>query len=461
MNESTTNQHTTRRGIFSWMLFDWAAQPFFTVVLTFIFGPYFVSRLMDDPVSGQAAWGYTVTISGFLIALLSPVLGSIADASGSRKKWIGFFAVIQIFSLGLLWFSVPGASLILPMLCIVLATIAAEFSIVFNDSMLPRLVSQSDIGRVSNTAWGLGYIGGLLVLFIVLLLLAGSPTTGKTLIGIAPLFGLDPALGEDARATGPLAAIWYLVFIIPMFLFTPDTRSNLPLKSAVKAGLSDLASTLREFRQRSAVFKFLVARMVYQDGVNGLLALGGVFAAGLFGWETIEMGVYGIMLLVASILGCYFAGKIDTRLGSKVVVIISLIVLIFATLGIVSTGPGFTLFGAIELPAQDSGNLFGTVSEQVYILFGLFIGLVFGPVQASSRSYLARSVSVEEAGRFFGLYAFSGRATSFLAPLTVASLTVLTDSARIGMCALIVFLAVGFLILLTAPYPAIDTDPTR
>ena len=138
------------------MLFDWAAQPFFTVVLTFIFGPYFVSRLVDNPVTGQAAWGYTVTLSGLLIAVLSPVLGSIADASGARKKWIGFFATLQISALGLLWFSVPGASLVLPMLCIVMATLAAEFSIVFNDSMLPRLVSQSEIGRVSNTAWGLG-----------------------------------------------------------------------------------------------------------------------------------------------------------------------------------------------------------------------------------------------------------------------------------------------------------------
>ena len=458
MNRSATTQAVTKRGIFSWMLFDWAAQPFFTVVLTFIFGPYFVSRLVNDPIAGQAAWGYTVTLSGILIALLSPVLGSIADASGARKKWIGSFATVQIAALGLLWFAVPGASLVLPMLCIVLATIAAEFSIVFNDSMLPRLVSNSDIGRISNTAWGLGYLGGLVVLFIVLLLLAASPDSGKTLIGLPPLFGLDPALGEDARATGPLAAIWYLLFIIPMFLFTPDTQSQLPLKQAVSTGLRDLANTLRQFRQRSAVFRFLLARMVYQDGVNGLLALGGVFAAGLFGWATIEMGVYGILLLVASIVGCYFAGKIDTRMGSKIVVIISLLVLILATLGIVSTGPGFTLFGAIGLPEQDSGGLFGTAAEKVYILFGLFIGLVFGPVQASSRSYLARSVSVEEAGRFFGLYAFSGRATSFLAPLTVASLTVLTDSARIGMCALIVFLLVGFVLLLTAPYPAIEAD---
>ncbi len=456
LSDSSLTQSVTKRGIVSWMFYDWAAQPFFTVVLTFIFGPYFVSRLVDDPVLGQAAWGYTVTISGFVIALLSPVLGSIADASGSRKKWIGCFAVIQISALSLLWFAAPGSALWLPMLCVILASIAAEFSIVFNDSMMPRLISKADVGRISNTAWGLGYAGGLVALFIVLLLLAGSPTTGKTLIGLMPLFGLDPALGEDARITGPLAAVWYLIFIIPMFLFTPDTKSGLSLTNAVKTGLSELAGTLKELKQRSAMLKFLAARMLYQDGVNGLLALGGVFAAGMFGWKTVEMGIYGILLLVVAIFGCYFAGKIDTRIGSKKIVSISLVCLIIATLGIVSTGPGYTLFGLLQLSTIDGGGLFGTAAEKAYIVFGLLIGLVFGPAQASSRSYLARSVSVEEAGRFFGLYALSGRATSFLAPMAVASLTLLTDSARIGMCALIVFLVVGFIILLATPYPASD-----
>lgn len=457
MSDASLTQPASKRGIISWMFYDWAAQPFFTVVLTFIFGPYFASRLVTDPAAGQAAWGYTVTISGIVIALLSPVLGAIADASGGRKKWIGFFAVIKISALSLLWFAAPGSALWLPMLCIILATIAAEFSIVFNDSMMPRLVSKADVGRLSNSAWGLGYAGGLLALFIVLLLLAGSPTTGKTLLGIMPLLGLDPALGEDARVTGPLAAVWYFIFIIPMFLFTPDVSKGLPLTQAVKTGLHELKETLKELKQRTAILKFLVARMLYQDGVNGLLALGGVFAAGMFGWKTVEMGIYGILLLVIAIFGCYFAGKLDSRMGSKKVVGISLVCLIVATLGIISTGPGYTLFGALQLSTLDNGGLFATAAEKAYIVFGLLIGLVFGPAQASSRSYLARSVSVEEAGRFFGLYALSGRATSFLAPMAVATITLVTNSARIGMCALVVFLVIGFLLLLAAPYPAVNS----
>lgn len=454
MDHQSERARQPRRGVFSWMLFDWAAQPFFTVIITFIFGPYFVSRLASDPVSGQAAWGYTITISGAIIALMAPVLGSIADASGARKPWIAGFAVIKISALLLLWFAAPGSALWLPMLCIVLATVAAEFSIVFNDSLLPRLVSRAEIGRVSNQGWGLGYVGGLVVLFSVLLLLAANPDTGTTLLGISPLFGLDPALGEDARITGPFAALWYLVFIIPMFLFTPDMSGGQPLKRALVTGLADLKNTVAELRRRAGLLRFLLARMIYQDGVNGLLALGGTFAAGMFGWQTLEMGIYGILLLVVAIGGCYWAGNIDARLGSKRVVLLALGCLTLACVGIISTGPGFTLFGLIPLATTDSGGLFATAAEKAYIGFGLLIGLAFGPVQASSRSYFARSLSLEETGRYFGLYALSGRVTSFLAPLSVATLTLYSGSARVGMTALIVFLLVGLILLLLTPYPA-------
>jgi len=451
---NTTTAAVSKTGIRSWMLFDWAAQPFFTVIITFIFGPYFVSRLAGDPVAGQAAWGYTITIAGILIAILSPLLGAIADETGKRKPWIAFFALIKITALVLLWQAAPGSPLWLPMLCIIAAMVAAEFSIVFNDSMMPRLIPAQDIGRISNLAWGLGYAGGLVVLFSVLLLLAGNPQTGKTLAGITPLFGLDANQGEDARITGPYAALWYALFILPMFLFTPDAGKGAPLLQAINNSMRDLKNTLRELKQRRHLLRFLIARMIYQDGVNGLLALGGTFAAGMFAWQTIEMGVYGILLLVVAIVGCAYAGRLDARLGSKKVVQLSLLCLIVATIGIISTGPGYTLFGAIPLSTQDSGGLFATAAEKAYIAFGLLIGMAFGPVQASSRSYMARSVEVDEAGKYFGIYALAGRATSFLAPMSVATITTLTDSARWGMVALIVFLVVGFVLLLKVAYPA-------
>ena len=451
---AATEGKVPRRGIAGWMMFDWAAQPFFTVVITFIFGPYFVSQLATDPDLGQAWWGYAVAVSGLIIAILSPVLGSIADVIGPRKPWIASFAVVKVLALIGLWWAAPGTPLIYPFVLIVLASIAAEFSIVFNDSMMPRLVGPDSVGRISNIAWGLGYLGGMIALIAVIALMAGSPETGKTMIGIEPIFGLDPATGEGARATGPLAAIWYLVFVLPMFLFTPDIYRTASVSHAVRTGLAELAGTISEVRERAGILRFLIARMIYQDGVNGLLALGGTFAALMFGWQTMEIGIFGIILNVVAIGGCLWASRLDLKLGSKAIVVLSLVALLAATLGIISTGPGFTLFGLVPLGSEDSGGLFGTPAEKVYILFGLLIGLSFGPVQASSRSYLARSVHPGEAGRYFGLYALAGRATSFLAPFSVATVTLWSGSARVGMAALLVFFIAGLAILLSTPYPA-------
>lgn len=442
-NTSAVNQ----KGVAGWMMFDWAAQPFFTVITTFIFAPYMVSRMVEDPDAGQAAWSFGIAIAGLFIAILSPILGSIADQTGSKKKWIATFATVKILVLVSLWFAVPGSSIawVIGLLCI--GTIAAEFSIVFNDSMMTHIVAKKDMGRVSNIAWGLGYAGGMLVLIFTVGFLAGSLDTGKTLFGLDPLFGLDASLGEDARATGPISALWYFVFIVPMFLFTPDVRSKLGLGIAVKRGLLELVSTIKEVRQRADIFKFLIARMLYQDGVAALLVLGGTFAAGVFGWPIIEIGVFGIILNVFAIGGCLAAAKLDDKFGSKWVVMFALVLLIIATIGISSTGAGFTLFGLVQLSLADSGGFYGTAAEKVYLLYGVLIGLAFGPVQASSRALLAQSVSEEEAGRYFGLYAMSGRATSFLAPLTVGSVTVITGSARYGMATLVVFLLVGLIIL--------------
>lgn len=447
---------STRRGIVGWMFFDWAAQPFFTVVTTFIFGPYFVARLTDDPVAAQAQWSNAATIASFVIAIFSPVLGSIADTTGNKKRWIGFFAAIKIVSLIMLWFAAPGSPIIYPMIFWILASISAEFSIVFNDSMMPRLIPEKDVGKISNLAWGLGYLGGMIVLFAVILLLAGNPATGKTLLGIPPLFGLDPALGEDARVTGPISAVWYFIFILPMFFFTPDVKgTGVNAARAVREGLKDLRDALGElFRTKRYLARFLIGRMIYQDGVNALIVLGGAFAAGMFHWATIEIGIYGIILNIVAIASNVVAGWLDSRLGSKRVVVMSLISLLIATIGIISTDTSSTLFGLVALPTADNGGLFATGAEKVFILYGLFIGIAFGPVQASSRSFMSRSVRPEEAGRYFGIYALSGRATSFMATLAFSIVTASTGSAHLGMATIIIFLVVGLGFLLATPYPA-------
>ena len=380
-----TGDTVTKRGIWGWMLFDWAAQPFFTVVTTFIFGPYFVARLTADPISAQTTWSNMATISSVIIAIFSPILGSIADQSGSRKPWIAFFATLKIASLSMLWFAAPGSALLWPVTFMIVASIAAEFSIVFNDSMMPRLTTPDNVGRISNRAWGLGYLGGMVVLIFVVLFLAAAPNSGVTILGIPPLFGLDPAAGEDARITGPISALWYLVFILPMFLFTPDVKKGLPLGRAVYSGLTELKATLKELKGRPAITRFLIARMLYQDGVNGVLILGGAFAAGLFDWGTLEIGIYGIILNIVAIGSCIAAGLVDQRLGSRNTVLISLALLLAATFGIVSTYTDSTLFGLLALPVSSTEGLFSSSAEKAYLFYGILIGIAFGPVQASSR----------------------------------------------------------------------------
>ena len=382
-----TVQRASGRGIWGWMLFDWAAQPFFTVVTTFIFGPYFVSRMASDPETGQAAWGYGIAAAGLVIAVLSPILGSIADQTGPRKPWIAFFASIKIISLCLLWFAAPGSNLFLVVFFFSLASVAAEFSTVFNDSMMPRLVPKSEIGRISNMAWGLGYLGGMIALIFVVTCLAGSPETGKTIIGIDPLFGLDPKLGEDARATGPLSAGWYFLFILPMFFFTPDAIKGIADRAGGARGA--VGTEVDAGRGAPAQRHLPLPRCPHDlSGWRQRAAgAGRHFAAAMFHWSITEIGMFGIILNVVAIVGCLVAARLDTALGSKTIVMISLVLLSIATIGIVSTGPGYTLFGAWMMPGADSGGLFGTAAEKAYIFFGLLIGLAFGPVQASSRSY--------------------------------------------------------------------------
>ncbi len=281
------------------------------------------------------------------------------------------------------------------------------------------------------------------MLIFVVVFLASSPQTGKTLIGLPPLFGLDPASGEDARITGPIAALWYLVFIMPMFLFTPDQARGQPLRQAVGSGLTELKSTLREVRKRPGIVRFLAARLVYQDGLNAIVALGAGYAASLFHWSINEIGLFGMITNVSAILSCLVAARLDARLGSKAIVLGSLVLLLIASFGIVSTGTDYFLLGLLPVGYSEGNGLFSTAAEQAFLVYGLMIGAALGPVQASARSWFARSIRPEESGRYFGIYALAGRATGFLGPFLVATITALTGCAAIGMSVLLLFLSWG------------------
>jgi MFS transporter, UMF1 family len=442
-------KYPPRSAVRSWLLFDWAAQPFFTLVTTFVFAPYFTSALTKSPAEGQALWGYATAAAGLLIAVLSPVLGAIADQSGARKPWIFLFGSLLVFGCSLLWFAVPGSqnAVLIALLGYILAVIGAEFATQFSNAMMPTLVPPERIGRLSGTGWAVGYLGGMVSLVLVLGFLAANPDTGRTLLGFQPLFGLDPATRAGDRASGPFSSLWFILFVLPLFLFTPDQPKRAAIGTAVRSGLVQVGQTFQALRQMPALRRFLIANMLYADALVALFAFGGIYAAGTFGWSTIEIGIFGILLTISGTFGAWMGGKLDDRIGPKRVIAISILVLITACVLIFGTQADRLAFVFPSARPAPGDGLFATLAEQGYIVFGLLIGLVAGPLQAASRSLLLRLAPKEQAGQYFGLFALSGKVTSFAGPMLVAATTQFFDSQRAGLAVLVLLFGAGLLIL--------------
>ena len=443
----------TKRGIWSWMLFDWAQQPFHTLIITFVFAPYFASAVASDPARGQELWGYAAGVGGLLIALTSPVLGAIADATGPRKPWIFGFSLVGVVGCSLLWFAVPGMQGMTPiMLAIILALVGMEFAALFNNSMMPGLVPRAELGRLSGSSWALGYVGGLISLVIVLGLLAGQPTSGKTLLGIEPLFGLDTEAREGDRASGPLTAIWYVIFVLPMFLWTPDARRKPSIVGAVSRGLSELATTMRRLPSERSYFSFLMSSMFYRDALNALYSFGGIYAAGVLGWSIVQIGIFGLLANLTGAIGAWLGGRADQAFGPKWVVSVSIVILTLCCIVVISTTRTDVLFVTIAAQANQS-----SLPDIVFYIAGAFIGAAGGSIQAASRTLLVDQVERDKVTEAFGLYALSGRATSFIGPLAIAFATGLfasdafglstEDAQRLGVTPIIVLFMAGLVLL--------------
>src|SRR5256885_13245710 len=344
-----------RAAVIAWFCFDWAAQPYFTMITTFVCAPYFANFVARNPAAGQAMWGFAAAAAGFTIALLSPVLGAIADASGRRKPWIAGFGALLVIGSCLMWLGKPGDASVIPPLLLAygIATIGVEFATVFNNAMMPSLVPPDKIGRLSGTGWATGYIGGILSLILVLGFLAANPDTGRTLFGFTPLFGLDPVTHRGDRITGPLTGIWFIVFVLPMFLLTPDYPAKRRVSAALREGLIELKETLGELPSRKSIAAFLLANMIYTDGLVSLFAFGGIYAAGTFGWHTIQIGSFGILLAIAGTFGAWLGGKLDDTLGPKRVIAGSMLILLLSIVAILLVDKDSILFIAVAPPAPD------------------------------------------------------------------------------------------------------------
>jgi UMF1 family MFS transporter len=426
-------------------MFDWAAQPHFTLITTFVFAPYFAARVAETPVAGQALWGYATAAAGLAIALFSPVLGAIADAGGPRKPWIAAFSVLLIVGAASLWFAVPGAeaAVTIALVGFAVATIGAEFATVFTNAMMSDLVDESRLGRLSGTGWAIGYAGGLLSLILVLGFLVANPDSGRTLLGIAPILGLDPATFDGDRASGPFTALWYAVFVLPLFFLTPDNERRLRLRLASRVGIGKLRKTIFSLRRHSNVALYLLSHMIYADGLVALFAFGGIYAAGTFGWTSFELGLFGILLTITGTIGAVIGGRLDDRYGPKPVIAVALLLLILTSVAILSIDPTHVGFVVEVAPATEGDGLFASAGEKVYLALGALIGALAGPLQSASRSLMARIAPAGRATEFFGLYALSGKVTSFAGPLAVGALTAISASQRVGISVLVAFFAVG------------------
>jgi UMF1 family MFS transporter len=446
-----TAESAGKRALFGWVLFDWATQPFYTLVVTFLFAPYFVNGFMTDPVRGAALWAYATGIAELIAAALAPVLGAIADAGQPRKPWIAAFSAMLVVGLCGLWLAAPGQTHLVPLVLIAfgVATIGAELATVFTNAMMTSLVSEKRLGTLSGAGWAAGYVGGLVSLALVAGLLVADPATGKTLLGLPPLVPLDPATREGDRLVGPFSALWYLVFVLPLFLYTPDRRTA-PLQArAVSASLAQLVRSVKDLvRDHAQVALFLLARMLYADGLGAIFAFGGIYAATVFGWGATELGLFGIILTLAGTIGAALGGPLDDAKGSKTVIIVTLVLFILAAIGVLSVDAGHVLF-VLPVGAKLQGSApFSSAGEQVYLAFAIVIGLASGPIQSSSRTLLARMCPPGKITEFFGFFSFSGKITAFAAPLLIGVVTQATGSQRIGIASSLLFLLTGLLLLL-------------
>ena len=435
---------SSNRQVWGWWWFDWANQPYNTLLLTFIFAPYFASAVAPDPVTGQAMFGWMMAISGILIALAAPLLGAIADSAGRKRPWILFWSLLYVAGSFTLWWAVPDATpetILFVLVAFAIGMVGLEYGIVFTNSILPSLGSREDIGRISGSGWAFGYVGGVVALAIMLLFLAENEA-GFTLIGIEPLLGLDPAMREGTRAVGPFTALWYIVFVIPFFLWVPETgvaRKSQP-KGAMAKGLRDLLRTLRELPRHPSLLAYLGSSMLYRDALNGIYTFGGIYAAGVLGWSIIQIGIFGIIAAIVGALGCWVGGRADRRFGPKPVIVTCILVLIVVCTVIVTTDRTMVLLIPVDPPS--------TLPDVVFYLCGAAIGAAGGSLQAASRTMMVRQANPDRMTEAFGLFALSGKVMSFAAPGLIALATTVTESQRLGVTPLILLFLIGLVLLL-------------
>ena len=431
------------------MMFDWATLPFYTLGLTFIFGPYFASVASDTflnsgmdeataDASAQTIWSWGQAVAGLFVAVFGILAGAYADSTGKRMPWLWAASIIFVICAWMLWFMVPDGSAIWSSLIIFsIAFVAAEFALVFTNSVLPSLGGRKEVGKISGNGAALGYTGGILSLFIMLFFFFDDG--GKTFIGLEPGFGLlDPENREGTRAVGPLISIWFIIFMVPYFVWVKeDTKPN--QQGGFSKSMSELKASMLGMLKRPSLFSFMGAQMFYRDALNGLYAFGGVYAVLVLDWDLTQLGIFGIIGGISAALVTWISGKYDRKLGPKPVIYFHVWVLIFVSFCII--GMSRTSFYGIVLPVGSN------LPDIIFYICGAAIGGSGGGIYAASRSMMVRHTNKARPTEAFGLFALAGKATAFLAPLLIGIFTYLLNDARLGFSPVIGLFILGMFLL--------------
>ncbi len=415
----------------AWCFFDFANSAFNTLVITFVYAAFFTGTLAG--ARGDVMWANMLTVTGVAVAVLSPWLGAIADRRrGRKKRFLVGFSLTAIACAALLsWPSVPegathasASTVWLTLALLVVANVAFELAFVFYNAFLPELGDEHTVGRLSGGAYALGYVGGLLCLGVGLGFVGLHDDAGSYVFG--PWLSTDSSW--NVRGTNLLVAAWFLLFATPVFLLLRDRGarvSEMPAARSLRDALREVVRTLRGLRDYPDLLRLLVGRLFYNDAVISVIALAGVYMEGTLRMDAGQIMTYAIWLNVAAGIGAFGFGWLDDKIGAKTVIVISLLLLL----------SGAVI--AVTLPDRTA-----------FLVAATLVGIGLGPNQSASRSLMARFVPAGKSGEFYGLFALSGKATTWLGPLLFALVVDLTDSQRAGMAPLVVMLIVGLVFVL-------------
>ena len=400
--------------IFNFALYDFANSAFTTIIITFIFATYFAKQIAPNPILGQSYWGWTIGLTGFFVAVLGPFIGSFADKKNKILFFLRFFSILCILFTALLWFAKPSQNYLFYTLIIVgIANFFYELSLIFYNSLLKDISKKKNLGKSSGLGFALGYIGGVIILILSIKLFIDNDNIP---------FGLSEKESQNIRITAILVSIWFSIFALPFLLFVKQKLKK--IKKSASSNYFDLKNLIWN-KGLKTLGKFLIARMLYADGLNAIIVMGGIFAVGVFNLEIKELLKLSVIMNITAFIGAFVGGLANDRYGSKVVIVISLLGLIFSSTIIILT-----------------------YSKSLFFIVAAINGLFIGPIQSASRVIITSLLNKENQGKGFGLFATSGKLTSFIGPVLVSTVTFLSGSQRIGFSAAIVLLVAGLIILI-------------